>query len=195
MKHAISFLVVFVFITPFSNAATAGNDNESLDMIPLHDGENNIDLDGDGTKDNIFVAWRDNNNAHSYNRITFYRKAIGKDHQWEIVPFFDLRGKLEKDSQRTILGADCILRSVVLVRRIKDSSLSVIVVNRDFGRSYNDAAQITFNFYGLTRNYDGIPGWPPIYWKLEKTVKSIANYCDATEALKSELKEIVSTDK
>ena len=63
----------------------------TMEVIPLHNGPNEVDLDGDGRKDLVFVAWRDNGNAHGYSHVTFYRRGDDEENPWELVPFFDDR--------------------------------------------------------------------------------------------------------
>jgi hypothetical protein len=173
-------------VVAFCHAAST--DLHDFKVISLHNGPNEIDLDGDGIKDDIFIAWRGNEDAHGYERITFYRKTINKEHAWELVPFFNRQGKFELDSQRTTLGADCALGVVVVIEaNEKNSPVAVLVANRELGKSYADPAHVSFSYYELARNADGIPGWPSIYWKETRTIESMRDYCDVKDALRSEL--------
>ena len=114
----------------------------------LRNGENIIDLDGDGIQDKIFVAWRDNANAHGYEQITFYRNTKRREHPWELVPFFDQQGNFEDDAQQTKLGADCTLKTVVvMVANTKAANVTILVANREFGKSYADKAHVSFSYY------------------------------------------------
>lgn len=189
MKTSMTKLIGYALVVAatFCHAASAA-DFHDMKVIPLHNGPNDIDLDGDGIKDEIFVAWRDNENAHGYEHIIFYRKTADKEHAWELVPLFNRQGDIDEDSLRTNLGADCALGAVVVIEtNAKNSPVALVVANRELGKSFADAAHVSFSYYELTRNEDGIPGWPLIYWKVARTIDSKRDYCDVKDALRSEL--------
>jgi hypothetical protein len=120
--------------------------------VPLRNGPNEIDIDGDGHQDLVFVAWRDNANAHGYDRVTFYWRN-SDDQNWQIVPFDDRSGQPGEDSFRTNQGADCRLRGIAIVRKPSPpgEAVTAVVGERDFGQSYADAANVKFGVYRIAR--------------------------------------------
>jgi len=155
--------------------------------VPLRNGPNEIDIDGDGHQDLVFVAWRDNANAHGYDRVTFYWRN-SDDQNWQIVPFDDRSGQPGEDSFRTNQGADCRLRGIAIVRKPSPpgEAVTAVVGERDFGQSYADAANVKFGVYRIARN-DGVPGWPRVYFQRDRTIEAKSKYCDVNEAFASEL--------
>src|SRR5262249_1050980 len=156
--------------------------------IRLANGPNELDIDGDGRPDLVFVAWLDNGNPHGYDLVTFYRRGPGPDTTWELVPFFDTKPAGE-DSFRTVHGADCQLRGIAVARRSSSARepITVIVGDREFGRSFADSAGVTFVVYNLAKNPDSTPGLPPVYFKAERTITSKSKYCGLYEAYAAEL--------
>jgi hypothetical protein len=161
-------------------------------LIPLRNGPNEIDIDGDGHQDLVFVAWRDNANAHGYELVTFYRGGNSDDAKWQVVPFEGmdngLNGRPFDDSFRTSQGADCVLRAMAVVRKPSTREpVTVVVGERDFGQSYADAANVKFIVYRIARNDNGIPGWPAVYFQRDRTIDGKSKHCDVNEAFTSEL--------
>ena len=159
--------------------------------VPLRNGPNDIDIDGDGLVDVVFVALRDNFNAHSYDLVTFYRRGNRDEPAWQLVPFdgLGLNSQPDGDSFRTHYGADCQLRGIAVVRKAASPGepVTVVVGERDFGQSYADTARVTFVVYRLVRNDAGIPGSPPLYFQPDRTIEAKSKYCDVNEAFAAEL--------
>jgi hypothetical protein len=157
-------------------------------LVPLRNGPNNFDIDGDGRLDLVFVAWRETANAHAYELVTFYR-ATDDEQKWQLVPFEGTGGQADSDAFRTHMGADCQLRGIAIVRRPaqRHEAVTAIVAERDFGQSYADTASVKFTVYRLARNDDGTPGWPPLYFQRDRTIEAKSKYCDVNEAFASEL--------
>jgi carbapenem resistance CarG-like protein len=174
-----------------SERAQAGGGPQSefaaMSVVPLQNGPNDIDLDGDGRNDLVFVAWRENFNAHGSNYATFYRSMPG-DVKWELVPFLG-----EKDTSfesfRSTQGADCVLRDLRVMRSPGTPTAAIVIVigERDFGQSYADRAAVTFTVYRAVQNGQQVPGAPTFYFRADKTIRSRAKYCDLAEAFASEL--------
>jgi len=152
-------------------------------VIPLRNGANEIDIDGDGRQDMVFLAWRDNADAHGYDLATFYRHTTATDLPWELVPFFNEKARTE-DSLRTTWGADCQLRGIAIVRRTASPGepITVAVGEREFGHSFADSASVTFVVYKVAHNADGSAGWPPVYFQAESTLVAHGRYCDVNDA-------------
>src|SRR5437868_5471583 len=80
--------------------------------LVLRNGENSLDLLGDGTSARVFVAWRGNFNAHGYSAVSVYVRAksdVGDGAEnWLILPRFG--GPYDGDAGRDIFttseGAD-----------------------------------------------------------------------------------------
>jgi Carbapenem resistance protein CarG-like len=160
--------------------------------VPLRDGPNNIDIDGDGRPDVVFLALRDNFNAHSYHVVTFYRRGSTDNPAWQVVPFEDglgVKSQLDGDAFRTHNGADCQLRGIALLRQPASTRepITVVVGERDFGQSYADTARVTFVVYRIVRNDAGTPGWPAVYFQPDRTIEAKSKYCDVNDAFATEL--------
>jgi hypothetical protein len=168
--------------------ALSATDFSSMAVVPLKNGSNQLDLDGDGRMDLVFVAWRDNANAHGFNHVTFYRSDPGTP-AWNLVPFFDKADLPAFTAFETYQGADCVLRDLRVFRpRSKPASPVVIVVaERRFGESFISDEPVTFTVYRSTLNTAGIAGSPPFYFRATDTFTSKAPYCDVGEAFRAEL--------
>lgn len=107
---------------------------------------------------------------------------------WSVIPFFSGEFK-EKDSLETVQGADCRLRDWVVLRKRgeKRAPLTVIVADRDFGKTYVDKRLVTFSVYRLVSNRDESPGFPDLYFSQVDQFQSRQTYCDADVALRHEL--------
>jgi hypothetical protein len=158
-------------------------------LVPLANGPNEVDIDGDGEKDLVFVGRWENYNAHSSNEFAFYahyRDQYLPELKWYVVPFFDKRGALQIDL-RTQEGADCILRDIRILSPASENNrpVTVIVGTRDFGKSFADSASVRFIVYELMRG--GVPGFPPLYFQEKQTIKVKTKYCDINAAFLKEL--------
>jgi len=163
-----------------------------MQVITLQNGPNQVDIDGDGQTDLIFIAWRENYNAHGFDMVTFYvlyKDAWQARQQWYLIPFFDEKGVPRETSYRTTMGADCVLSDLRVLRPVSPANapVTVIIGDRDFGASYADVALVKFRVYRLAHNKEGLPGEPPYYFKLERTLRGHKKYCDINEAFRKEL--------
>ena len=83
--------------------------------VVLRNGPNAVDLLGDGTPAQVFVAWRGNFNAHGFSTVAIYLRAksdLGDSiPDWQIVPRFGGPDVNEsgRESITTSEGADCTL--------------------------------------------------------------------------------------
>ena len=196
-RASVSFTSVLAVVSlsmPVPKANADGHKSEvrgaphpSVVAQLLSNGENQVDLDGDGMKELVLVARRDDFDAHGYDRVTFVRRDVAVRDQWHIIPFFDAEGRHEDDSVRTSGGADCVLQSLSLIApRSIGKAMRLLVAQREFGSSYFDRRPVTFTFYELMMNSEGLPGWPRSYWQATQTVRSKEVYCDADDALEKE---------
>lgn len=161
-----------------------------MQVMHLENGPNHLDFDGDGVPDLIFVARRENFNAHGFTLTTFYTDAkLDEDNDsrtWSVVPLFEKYGK-ENDSFSTFEGADCILRDMVILRASSKLPVTLVTAERPLGRSFVDVQPVTFTVYRLRRNEDGVFGWPAIYFEESRRIQSAKPYCDVDTAMTREL--------
>jgi hypothetical protein len=157
-------------------------------VVPLINGPNQLDLDGDRRMDLVFLAWRDNANAHGFNHITFYRSG-SRAPAWNLVPFFSRDDTSTFTSFETYQGADCVLRDlrILRARNAPASPVVIVVAERRFGETFVSMEPVSFTVYRAALNADGIPGSPAFYFRAAETITSKASYCDVGEAFVSEL--------
>jgi hypothetical protein len=158
-------------------------------ILNLAAGVNAVDIDGDGLRDVITVAWRENNNAHGYMLYSFLRNSATDSaiqRNWRLIPFEDSTNLNE--GMRSGGGADCLLNDLAVLRPQAPDSAGLIVVSaaRDFGESFADSAHVTFTEFRLKRNSDSSAGWPDVYFTRIRTTRSAGKYCDVDDALASE---------
>ncbi|MGN6313637.1 MAG: carbapenem self-resistance protein CarG family protein [Rhodanobacteraceae bacterium] len=185
-------LVIVAVCTSTVHAADSSPAASLAKMRVLHlkNGPNHLDFDGDGVPDLIFVARRENFNAHGFTLTTFYTDAkLDEDNDsrmWSVVPLFEKNGK-ENDSFSTFEGADCILRDMVILRASSKLPVTLVTAERPLGRSFVDVQPVTFTVYRLQRNEDGVFGWPAIYFEESRRIQSAKPYCDVDTAMTREL--------
>ena len=160
-----------------------------MKVVPLHNGPNRIDLRGDGHQDLVFEGRRTSWTAHGYNTYTFYvRVNLGDSKSkaafWTIVPFSGDKLPNDQDSVRTVEGADCLLRDVVVLRKTMFDPVTVVIANRKFGSSYIDKQPVTFSIYRLSQSKND----PYILtFDLSMRLHSKEKYCDVDKAMEKEL--------
>jgi len=160
--------------------------------VALRNGANTIDLLGDGTPAEAFVAWRGNYNAHGFSTVAIYLRArsdLGDSlPDWQIVPRFG--GPNVETTGREIFatreGADCTLGDLRIVQH-RGTSAELIIARRELGNSFADSAATHFDYYKLSQNADGEVGWPPFYFEFVRTVDARRAYCDVNVAFEQEL--------
>lgn len=81
----------------------------------------------------------------------------------------------------------CLLHDFRLLCDAARQTAVLIVAEREFGKSFADPRPVTFLYYELTVNKEGIPGIPALYFKASKKLASQAANCDVTEAFEKEL--------
>ena len=162
---------------------------DAFTAVPVSNGINRLVLDG---HDAITVrGWRENFNAHGFDVVSIYiRDGIG-DHagSWSVVPIFRQQSSADHEDLQVIAtgGADCQLDDFRLLTTENGKRVQIILGTRDPGTSYAAAATVRFDFYVLTQNTDGTPGYPTHYFKWQRSQRSLARYCDVNEAFDREL--------
>jgi hypothetical protein len=196
----LPLLLTTTLTTTFANAAPASPppDFGKMTAVALVNGPNTLDLNGDGKKDMVFVAWRENFNAHGYTLFSFYLDLASKDgseKRWNLMPIHDEARSVMNESVSTQEGADCKLRDIrlLLPRNNPKAAATLVVAQRASGESFADAAAVTFTVYEVKRNKDSDPGEPPFYFHPKGKIKAKKNYCDVGEAFEAELGIVVKT--
>lgn len=164
-------------------------------VVSLHDGSNSVDLLGTGESAFVSVADRENFNAHGHHIAVFEVRAgiypgdAGSPVQWQVVPFFGGPSDFASDNEvfGTTEGADCTLRDLRIIRGQPRRSVTVVIAQREFGRSYADSAPIVFHYFDLRVNSQGQIGYPSYYFLESHVVHSKRAYCDVDDAFDREL--------
>jgi hypothetical protein len=160
--------------------------------VVLRNGENPVDLLGNGTRARVFVGWRGNFNAHGFSAVGIYLRAKSdvsdSAEDWLIVPRFGgpYDGDVGRDLFTTSEGADCTLGDLRIVQH-RGAPAELIVARRELGKSFADSAATHFDYYKLTKNSDGLVGWPLYYYAFSRTVDAHHQYCDVNLAFEKEL--------
>lgn len=164
--------------------------NGNLLVVKLKNGFNEVHFYGLDYKTLAVVAHRENYNAHSYDVTTIYVGYTPTDKYeapgLQIIPIIEKDGN-NKLNLITSGGADCVLDDFRVVNNGKEHETWLILADRKFGETYISAEPVTFTYYKLTFNKDGVPGFPPFSFEYWKTVQTQQKYCDVETAFASEL--------
>jgi hypothetical protein len=183
-------LSIYIFLLA-ALSPTQGGVPAGAKLVVLKNGINRVDPGGDVIEAMVLLAHRDNFNAHSFERSTVLirtRSAESDPTQWQIVPFENAESGLHwKNDLEISGGADCQLHTFRLLRGSKENATYVLMADRAPGHSYADSETVTFSYFKLTFNVDGLPGLPTAYFKLVQTEKAQKKYCDVNAAIKVEL--------
>lgn len=181
-----SCVFLLVTLSPTQAGVPAG-----AELVVVKNGINRVDFGGEIIEAMVLLAHRDNFNAHSFERSTFLirtRAAESDPKQWQIVPFENAESGLHwKNDLEVSGGADCQLHTFRLLRVSKENTTYVLIADRAPGTSFADSETVTFSYFKLTFNVDGLPGLPTAYFKLVQTESAQKKYCDVNEAIKAEL--------
>ena len=165
----------------------------SATVVPLRSGRNAVDLLGTGKRGTIDVADRENYNAHGHH-IAVFQVHAPRDAgnptsaiEWQVVPFFDGTGNASEEIFHTVEGADCMLRDLRVLRGAPGKAVTVVVAEREIGRSYSDSAAVQFEYYALRTNSAGTVGYPSYYFARTRVVEAARPYCDVDDAFDREL--------
>ena len=164
-------------------------------LVTLHEGSNELYLEGNRVLDMVFSAWRENGNAHGFNLTTFYRHAhydadkfSPASDRWELVPFFDSTPPKEIDSYRNFMGADCVLEDLFLMRPAPATHkpTMAVIARREFGETFLSEMPVSFDIYELKKEPVTL-GRPEVFFEHVRTAKSKGKYCDVANAMNREL--------
>ncbi len=186
-------LVTVVACRPSSQPADTAKVRAVTDgPLVLRNGENAVDLLGDGTPARVFVGWRSNFNAHGFSAVAIYLRGKSdvsdSANDWLIVPRFG--GPYDGDTGHELFttseGADCTLGDLRLIQH-RGTPAELILARRELGKSFADSAATYFDYYKLTKNLNGVPGWPLYYFDFVRTVNARHPFCDVNLAFEKEL--------
>jgi hypothetical protein len=187
-RHSYCLAVVSLglLITVGSNAAPPPDSRPVI----LNNGITTLELEADHIM--ITLAHRENFNAHSFEVAMFYIRTHAVDSdpkQWQIVPIERKSddGRWEEGAH-VYGGADCQIQTFRLLHDQKQNILYLLVAHRSMeDRTFADPGPVTFEYYKLTFNTEGVIGWPVAYFKLFQTDTVKTEYCDVDKAIKTEL--------
>lgn len=182
MLRVFQFVILIMVLVGVSPALA------QMEIVPLNYGSNAIDLDGDGKTEQIVKSWRENFNAHGYHSYLFLesRKSDKGQITSTITVLAPDKG-VHRDMVRSSEGANCTITDYTLVQVNDESALVLLKSSRPTTDGYGGKHPVTFEFYKLTRNEEGIPGDPHRYWQPHKAITSKQTYCDVHNAMKAEL--------
>ncbi len=158
-----------------------------METVKFSYGITKIDLTGQGQNAMLVLGRRENFNAHGFDVLTIYvvARALPTDRSiWHLVPVFrDEKERLELTASG---GADCLLHDFRLLKTPTKDGVRLIVAARELGQSYAEENNVTFEYYVLKKNSEGIAGRPLYYFEKSGSSKAKRKYCDVTAAFKEE---------
>jgi len=84
-------------------------------------------------------------------------------------------------------GADCRLHDFRLLAATATADAMLILADRELGESFASPTQVSFRFFTLKKNSDGVPGRPVYYFEFDHERRATKPYCDVGDALQAEL--------
>lgn len=199
MKHFAAFFLGLGLLVHSADAADAVPDlkEPGWKLVALKNGLNTVDVNSDGRPDMIVVARRENYNAHGFDMTTIYiwgpdSAVREKGDVLQIVPVDPQENKKRTAGESPLFlttsgGADGLLHDFRLLIDAEKHAAVLVTATRQFGGSFADSRPVTFEFFALTHNAEGVVGWPTFYFKSYKKEKSKKAYQDVGEAFKGEL--------
>jgi hypothetical protein len=161
---------------------------EKLQVVKLTNGPNRIGLPGLNVLCWAVLSHRENFNAHGFDIFSLQMKEAGQGpnpNDWMAVTFFD------DNKEQFVLtvggGADCLLHDFRLLRDHGGKIIQLILADRELTGSYVDKETVTFSFYELKKNIEGLVGYPLFYFQRVRVQTAREKYCDVGEAFKVEL--------
>jgi hypothetical protein len=178
-------LALLVIASGLAAATAVAMDVSGYAVVKLHRGLNNLDLGFAGRKFSVAIAHRENFNAHSFDVVTVYLSSGDPSQGLDIVGFWD---KTKEGLTLTVSGgADCLLHDFRLLESTRGMPPMLVVAERPLVMSYADNEPVSFRFYALKQNTEGLPGEPAYWFDLVETRTSRRAYCDVGFALSREL--------
>ena len=178
--------------SPSAAGAPARERLFSPHLVTLESGVTRVDLNGDGVMDMVTKSRVDIGNAHNSSVYRFLLRLEApyfSEVTWVVVPI-QFPGEDEAwPETSTTEGASCILRDIRLLvdKQGKESRTTLIVANRDFGESFADEEDVTFNVFRFETDHQSNPGSPTFYFRHVTTIAGKSKHCDINQAFKEEL--------
>ncbi|HEY8027674.1 MAG TPA: hypothetical protein VIF60_24250 [Burkholderiaceae bacterium] len=181
-------IFALLFVALLGSASASADEQSTSRVVKIANGITQVDFTGEGVADMVVSGHRESYNAHSFDVVSFYvpdRHDTSASAPWDVVPVMTKGG--EKWQVTVSGGADCVLHDFRLLAARGKEPATLIMADRDFGNSFADTAKVTFTFYSLVHNLDGIPGYPPYSFEQAGTVVAKRPYCDVEQAFDGEL--------
>jgi len=166
------------------------------DMVPLVNGPNWVDLDGDGKKDLVMKSRLEAGTAHDFSIYSFHfhnPDGNGVEHfnAWQVIPFIkplDHKRPYGEYQLYTNEGADCVLSDIrLIVNRSKQHTKTyAIFAERENTLGYAEDENFTFYIYRLVREPEVRSFQIILSFKLIKTISPTTKYCGSNEAFLAE---------
>jgi hypothetical protein len=183
--HNLRPLALIAIASTLAMTSALATDLSGYAVVKLHRGLNNLDLSFAGQKLSVAIAHRENFNAHSFEVVTVYLSSGDPSHGLDILGVWD------KNHEELTLnvggGADCLLHDFRLLKSAGRAAPMLVVADRPLVMSYADNEPVSFRFYVLRQNTDGLIGEPAYWFDLVETRTSKQAYCDVGAALTREL--------
>lgn len=161
-------------------------------LTEIHDGLTKTDLTGDGVPEIVLKAWRENFNAHGYYVIQLLKlrgnstnsfDIIGIDYGSDVpIPFAH-----ELQSRST---ADRITQDQRFVYMGKQAFLIEATLSQK-GSCCADVP-VTFRFFKMSYNREGVPGTTQYYFELTKEWTTANAYPDLNQAFRQNSEKLIS---
>jgi hypothetical protein len=183
--HKLRPLALIAIASLLAVTLASATDLRGYAVVKLHRGLNNLDLAFAGQKLSVAIAHRENFNAHSFDVVTVYLSSGDPSNGLDILGVWD------KNHEELTLnvggGADCLLHDFRLLKSTGGTAPMLVVADRPLLMSYADNEPVSFRFYVLKQNTDGLTGVPAYWFDLVETRASKRAYCDVGAALAREL--------
>jgi hypothetical protein len=183
--HHLRPLVLVVIALGLAVTTALAMDVRGYAVVKLHRGLNDLNLGFAGRKFSVAIAHRENFNAHSFDVVTVYLSSGDPSEGLDILGFWDKNQ--EAVTLKVSGGADCLLHDFRLLESTRGMPPMLVVADRPLVMSYADNEPVSFKFYVLKQNTEGLPGEPPYWFDLVETQTSKRAYCDVGAALSREL--------
>jgi hypothetical protein len=165
------------------------------DMVPLINGPNWVDLDGDGHLDLVMKSMHQIPSPHSMSLYTFhlyteYTSAdtmFDRNTHWHTVSFPSKDKPFSAFFINTHQGATCIISDIRLVINKSGNHKKTYIIEavRTLDETYGDAERVTFYVYRLDKGEGG--NTPPFTFNIVSTFPAKTKYCSVSNAFEKEL--------
>ncbi|HEY2987838.1 MAG TPA: hypothetical protein VGL11_08930 [Candidatus Binatia bacterium] len=179
--------ILFALGASAALSAPAPEDFSKMSVISLAAGPNEVDLDGDGRNELIFLTRREGVDNRKYNQISFFRATDKADAKWQLITLYDSKGAFVADNVRSSEAPDCVLRDFRVLRSSAEKNAPVVIIigEREFGQGFADTTPVRFVVYRLDKKVAA--GMTTIVLREDRVIQGKEKYCDMEKAFLSEL--------